>query len=65
MSAQNKTFLQFSPHLELQSASDVVEEDFAEVTAVREMVREVDLASERNVATELVPPGETDTDGLA
>lgn len=43
----------------------MVKEDFAKVTTVREVVRKVDLASERNVATELMPPGETDTDGLS
>ena len=43
----------------------MVEQNFAEVAAVRQMVCEVDLASESNVPSELVPARETDFDGLS
>lgn len=46
-------------HLQVQSTADVVEQDLAEVTTVRQMVRKVDLAAERDVPAEFVPPGKT------
>ena len=51
-------------YLQLQLPVDVIEEDLAEVPTVREMIAKVDLAAKGDVATELVPPGETSLDRL-
>lgn len=43
----------------------MVEDDFAKVSTVRQVVGEIDLASKCDVATKFVPPGKTNTNGLA
>jgi hypothetical protein len=43
------------PHPQLQRSVVMVEKDLAKISTVRKMVLEHDLATERNVATEVVP----------
>lgn len=45
--------------LQVQSTADVVEKDLAKVSTVGQVVREVDLAAERDVPAEFVPSGQT------
>ena len=51
-------------YLQLQLPVDVIEQDFPEVPAIREMIAKVDLAAKGDVATELVPPREARLDRL-
>ena len=42
-------------HLQLQGLIHVIKQDFAEITSVRKVVLEYELASERDVSPEFVP----------